>query len=69
MSGFLNSRWFNIVKAGIFAAVMFLVQQDSTAEVQKASGQPVSAIDLPGGVIEVLGAVYAYLQVGQKRPA
>ena len=68
MSGFLNSKVFLIVKAALLALIVFLTQQEATAEAQKAAGQPVSALDLPSTIVPILAIGYGLLQSGQEKP-
>ncbi len=67
MSDFMNSRLFLIAKAALLAIVVFLVQQEATAETQKAAGQAVTALDLPNYLAEGLAVIYGLLQVGRKK--
>ena len=67
MSEFLNSRWFLIAKAALLAVVLFLTQQEATAEAEKAAGKPVTAIDLPSSIVPTLAILYGLLQSGQKK--
>ena len=67
MSDFLNSKWFLIAKAALLAVVVFLTQQDATAEAQKAAGLPVTAIDLPSSIVPTLAVLYGLAQSGQKK--
>lgn len=67
MSEFFNGRTFLIVKAALLAVVVFLVQQDASAEAAKAAGLPVTTLDLPKGLAEGIAVLYGLLQVGQKK--
>lgn len=56
MDKILNSPWFLIAKAALFAAIAGLLQAQSAGQ-----------LHLPEWVIPIVAAVYGAAQVGQKR--
>jgi hypothetical protein len=63
----MNSRWFLVAKSGLLVLFVWLVQQEATAEAQKAAGQAVTALDLPDSLAYIVAIVYGALQSGQKK--
>lgn len=63
---FEGSVYLRMVRAAILGVALWLLNEDATAEAQKATGQPVTSLDVPASLIGLLGAVAGVLRGGEK---
>lgn len=60
-----RSPWLRLVRALLAGAALWLASEDSAAEAAKASGAPVTSLDVPAGLAPLLLTLAAALRGGE----
>lgn len=65
LSRFESSPWLRLLRGVLLASALWAVAEDTQAEAQKAAGQPVTALDVPGNLVALVGFLVGILRGGE----